>query len=42
MQNNGEIVIAATSDVHGNLEGIEQVCRDKNVDVLVIAGDIEP
>lgn len=36
------IVIAATSDIHGCLEGIQEVCHTRNVDVLVIAGDIEP
>lgn len=34
--------IVATSDLHGLLDGIEQVCRDKQADYLVIAGDIEP
>lgn len=36
------IVVAATSDIHGLLEGIEEVCRTRKVDILVIAGDIEP
>ena len=42
MEGDGNIVIAATSDIHGHLEGIEQVCRDNKADVLVISGDIEP
>lgn len=36
------VVIAATSDLHGYLEGIEQVCKDRDADILVIAGDIQP
>lgn len=37
-----EMVIAATSDIHGDISGILEVIRDKDVDVLVIAGDIQP
>lgn len=36
------LVLAATSDIHGLLEGIQEVCSTRNVDILVIAGDIEP
>ena len=36
------LVLAATSDIHGHLEGIQEVCFSRNVDILVIAGDIEP
>lgn len=36
------LVIAATSDIHGCLEGIQEVCATGKVDILVIAGDIEP
>lgn len=36
------VKVAATSDLHGHLEGLEQVVKDKGVDVLVIAGDIQP
>lgn len=39
---NNRVVIAATSDLHGYLEGIEEVCREKKADILVIAGDIQP
>lgn len=35
-------VIAATSDIHGDTSGILDVVRANNVDVLVIAGDIQP
>ncbi len=42
MGNSSPIVLAATSDIHGHLEGIEEVCKTRNVDILVIAGDIEP
>lgn len=36
------IVIVATSDIHGLLEGIEEVCKNYNADILTISGDIEP
>ena len=36
------VVIAATSDLHGLLDGIKQVCNDNSVDVLVLDGDIQP
>lgn len=36
------LVLAATSDIHGLLDGIQDVCSSRNVDILVIAGDIEP
>ena len=36
------LVLAATSDLHGYLEGIQEVCETRKVDILVIAGDIEP
>ncbi len=36
------IVIAATSDVHGLLEGIQEVCARSKAEVLFLAGDIEP
>ena len=42
LKKQNEIVIAATSDLHGHLEGIRQVCDDNNVDILIIAGDIQP
>ena len=42
LKKQNEIVIAATSDLHGYLEGIRQVCNDNNVDILIIAGDIQP
>lgn len=35
-------VIAATSDIHGETSGILDVVRSHDVDVLVIAGDIQP
>lgn len=35
-------IIAATSDIHGNTSGILEVVKTHNVDVLVIAGDIQP
>lgn len=34
--------IAATSDIHGCLSGIEQVVKDRGVELLCIAGDIHP
>lgn len=37
-----KIVIAATSDIHGLLEGIEEVCKSRHADILTISGDIEP
>ena len=37
-----EVIIAATSDLHGYLDGIEQTCKENNVDILIIAGDIQP
>ena len=39
---NNPLILAATSDIHGHLEGIQEVCFSRNVDILVIAGDIEP
>ena len=36
------LVLAATSDIHGCLEGIQEVCSSRGVEILVIAGDIEP
>lgn len=36
------ITILATSDLHGYLDGIEKACVDNKVDILVIAGDIQP
>lgn len=41
-RNNDEIIIAATSDLHGYLEGIKQTCKENKVDILIIAGDIQP
>ena len=35
-------IIAATSDIHGDTSGILEVVKSHNVDVLVIAGDIQP
>lgn len=37
-----KMVIAATSDIHGDTSGILDVVRSHNVNVLVIAGDIQP
>jgi len=34
--------VAATSDIHGNLSGIEQLVKDRGVELLCIAGDIHP
>ena len=34
--------LAATSDLHGILEGIKEVCKKKEIDILAIAGDIQP
>ena len=42
LKKQNEVVIAATSDLHGCLEGIRQVCDDNKVDILIIAGDIQP
>ena len=42
LRKQNDVVIAATSDSHGYLEGIKQVCDDNKVDILVIAGDIQP
>lgn len=36
------IRIAATSDLHGQLDGILDFCNEHRPDVLAIAGDIEP
>lgn len=35
-------VVVATSDIHGFLEGIQEVCKNRNADILVVAGDIQP
>lgn len=40
--NHAPLVVAATCDIHGHLEGIFEVCNSRGVDILVLAGDIEP
>ena len=37
-----ELVIAATSDIHGFLDGLEENVKKSNPDILVIAGDVNP
>lgn len=34
--------LAATSDIHGDLSGIEQIVKDRGIELLCIAGDIHP
>lgn len=41
-KNDKETVIVATSDIHGYLEGIKDICKNRKADILVIAGDIQP
>lgn len=42
MSKSNEVVIAATSDIHGFIEGLDEEVRSVNPHVLVIAGDIHP
>lgn len=42
MNGNRDIVIAATSDIHGFLDNLESEVKSINPDILVIAGDINP
>lgn len=42
MSESSEIVVAATSDIHGFLDGLEEEVLSINPHILVIAGDIHP
>lgn len=42
IQKNDGIVIAATSDIHGLLDGIKDAVEANKADILIIAGDIQP